>query len=240
MQDMQERIDSMRRVFLSAALAGSFLCTVPAAAQTPAAPASRPTATTTSSTNGLGLFVGGTVGVASVQNVGGLVGGELGIRLSDKLDIFGEGVWMQDVVTRRRLDAANPVIAYLESSQGKSATGTVTAPGSYGGASVRLMLPMTGQIRPYVVFGVGGAHIAFKPSFTLAGSDITSALPQYGVTIGSDLTGQVTKPALTGGAGVRFALGRWYVDGAFRVISIRTSDQPTNVLRASASVGLKF
>jgi hypothetical protein len=54
------------------------------------------------------------------------------------------------------------------------------------------------------------------------------------------LTGEVTEPAFTGGFGVRFAQMRWYIDGGIRVISIRTSDQATNVLGASASVGFKF
>jgi hypothetical protein len=60
------------------------------------------------------------------------------------------------------------------------------------------------------------------------------------VTIGSDLTGEETKAAFSGGAGVRFAPNRWYVNGEVGVISIQTTDQTTNVLRASVSLGLKF
>jgi hypothetical protein len=231
----------MRRVFLTAALAGGLLSAVPVAAQSSAAPASRPPVTPPpSSANSAGLFVGGIAGAASVRNVGGLFGGELGVRLSDMLDVFGEGLWMQDVVTRRRLQSATTIGAYLQGSQGKVATSTVIAPASYGGGGVRLMFRISGRLRPYFAFGVGGAHIVFKPAFTLSGSDITSSLQQFGIVLGRDLTGEVTRPAFTGSVGVRLAQARWYVDGGFRVLSIRTSDQPTNVLQAGAAVGFRF
>src|SRR5438105_1787940 len=106
----------MRRLFLIAALAGGLLSAAPVAAQTPAAPANRPPSPAPGTANGSGLFLGGIVGGGSVQNAGGLFGGELGVRVSDMVDIFGEGVWMQDVVTRRRLETANTVGAYLQSS----------------------------------------------------------------------------------------------------------------------------
>jgi opacity protein-like surface antigen len=232
----------MRRALLTAALAGGLLGAAPAAAQTPAASAAaaRRPATATSAVTGARLFIGGIAGGGSVENVGGLLGGELGVRLSNLLDLVGEGLWMEDVVTRRRLGIANTVGAALQTSQGKTATATVTAPASYGGAGVRLMLTTSGDLRPYAVFGVGAAHVALKPVFTLNGSDITSTLPQYGVTLGSDLTGEVTKPAFTGGAGVQYAQPRWYAHGGVRVISIRTPDQATNVLTASVSVGVRF
>ena len=35
------------------------------------------------------------------------------------------------------------------------------------------------------------------------GSNVTSTLPQYGVTLGSDLTGTLTEPAVSAGFGVR-------------------------------------
>jgi hypothetical protein len=210
-----------------------------AGAQTPAGPPSRPPAAA-AATKDTGFFAGATAGAASVQNVGGLFGGEAGFGLSDNLDVFGEGLWMEDVVTRRRLGLANTIGTYLQTSQGKAATGTVVAPAAYGGAGVRFAFMTSGAVRPYVAFSVGAAHIALRPAFTLSGSDVTAALSQYGVTIGSDLTGEVTKPAFSGGGGVRFAPNRWYVDGGVRVISIRTTDQTTNVLRASVSLGVKF
>ena len=214
-------------------LAGSAAAQTPAAAR-PSTPAAAPAA------SDRGVFVGATAGGASVQNVGGLFGGELGFRVTDQIDVFGEGLWMEDVVSRRRLAVATTIGAFLQTSQGKPATGTVVAPASYGGAGVRYSFMTKGHVRPYVAVSVGGAHIAFKPTFTLSGSDVTSSLGQYGVTIGSDLTGEITRPAVSGGVGVRFVRARWYVDGGVRVIGVRTTDQATNVLCASASFGFKF
>ncbi len=229
----------MRRTFVLSVFAATWCLGSSAAAQTPVAPAAQPQAAS-SPAKGTGFYISGNAGIASVEHVGGMAGGEAGFRLSDRLEIFGEGVWMEDVVTRRRLEHANTVAAYLQASQGKPATGTVIAPASYGGGGVRFMFMTSGSVRPYATLSVGGAHIALQPVFTLNGTDVTSSIGQYGVTLGSDLTGEVNKPAFGGGGGVRFALTRWYMDGGVRVISIRTSDQTTNVLGVSATAGIKF
>jgi len=189
---------------------------------------------------GGGFFAGASVGAGAVQNVAGVFGGEVGFTVTDSLDVIGEGLWFQDVVTRRRIDNAATVAAYLQTSQGKTATGSVKAPASYGGVGARFMLMKTGMYRPYVAFSVGGAHIAYQPEFTLGGTDITASLPQYGVALGSDITGEVTKVAMSGGGGVKIDIGHVYVDAGVRVTSIRTPDQPTNVLRVGGTVGYKF
>jgi hypothetical protein len=205
-----------------------------------AAPAAAQTAASGTSAAPSGrLFLGAGAGVAAVQNVGGVVDGQIGYKLTSRADVIGEVSWMQDIVTRRRLNVASDVSSFLQASQGKPATSTVEAPAVYTGASLRLQLAR-GTMRPYVSVGGGVARLSLQPTFTLAGSDVTTSLPQYGVTLGSDLTGEVTKPAVTGAVGLMFDRHRWYVDGALRLTSIQTEGQATNVIRVGAGIGVRF
>jgi hypothetical protein len=218
-------------MFPAAALACSLLCALPAAAQTTVPRAA-------ASSDG-GFFIGGTIGIGTVRKTAGLGGGELGFHLDDRTDVFGEGVAMQNVVTRERIDMAQRVGAFLQTSQGGAATGAVKAPAFYAGGGLRVMLMTEGRVRPFVTVGAGMARTALRPVFTLGGSDITARLPQYGVTLGSDLAGEQTNAAFSAGAGVRALQGRWYIDGGIRLINIRGA-QPANVIGASAGFGLNF
>jgi hypothetical protein len=186
------------------------------------------------------MFVGAFGGAAAVQNVAGTFGGELGVSVTDLVDVFGEGAWMADVVSRREVNDAETIATFLHNSQGSSASGTVKAPAFYAGAGARIVFVHSGMVRPYVTVGGGAAHIARQPTFTLGNGDVTNSLGQYGVTLGSDLTGEVTKPAFSGGFGVRVMQDRWFVDGSLRVTSIRTDEQATNVVRVIGGVGLRF
>src|ERR1039457_6477209 len=136
-------------VFLGAAL--------PATAQTPAKPATGAAKTPASASDNL-LAISGIAGIAAVQNVSGMFGGEIDVRLSPKLDVMGEGVMMQDLITRQRLKTATQLAAYLTSSQGKTATGVVKAPGGYGGGGVRFVVKDTGQLQIYALGTVGMAR----------------------------------------------------------------------------------
>lgn len=185
-------------------------------------------------------YVAAVVGVQSVQNVGAQAGLEVGRSLSDKLEVFGELSWLQDTVTRRRLDTAKSIASFLQTSQGATATSDLSAPAVFGGAGVRLFVSGPRTVRPYVVAQAGVARVTVKPAFTIAGADVTEKLTQYGVSLGSDLTGSTSKAAFGGGFGVLMQQGLWRIDAGLRVLSIQTDDQATNVLRLSVGVGRTF
>ncbi len=86
----------------------------------------------------------------------------------------------------------------------------------------------------------GAARVTLRPEITIAGSDVTTRLTDFGVTLGEDLTGSSFRPAVGGGLGVLMARGRWLVDGGFRVLSIQMPDQTTNVIGAKFGVGYGF
>ena len=94
--------------------------------------------------------------------------------------------------------------------------------------------------RPYVLAEAGVARVVLQPAFTLAGADVTTSLPQYGVSLGADLTGSVTKPAFTAGIGFVKATGAWQLDAGVRVTTIQTEGQSTNVLRALVGISRRF
>jgi hypothetical protein len=229
----------MRRLVLAPIAALLVMVCLPAAARAQAAQASMPPPMPST---GMGFSIGVFGGGAAVQKVGGLFGGEVNFAASDTVEIFGEGAWMQDVITRRRLDHVGAITSYLQTSQGKTATGTLTAPAGYAGGGARIMLVQgpPSRIKPYVAISVGVAHVAITPAFTLGGVDITTSLSQYGVQLGSDLTGEETVAAFGGGAGVRTVRGKIYIDGGFRILSIRAADQPITVSRIAATVGYRF
>ena len=216
----------MKHVFVAVMIGGAVLAARPACGQS-VAPAGK-------------LSIGGAAGVGAVQNVGPTAAGTLTVRLTDRIEAIGEGVWMKDVAPRRRIETAETVAAYLQTSQGKSASGTLEIAAVFTGAGARIMLTRSGHIRPYVAVTAGVARLTLRPAFVLSGANVTTSLPQYGVTLGSDLTGETTKPAFTGGFGVLVDQGRWYIDAGGRVTSIQTEGQAIKVLRAGGGIWFKF
>ena len=212
---------------VAAAFAVCVMTAVPAAAQTaPAAPA------TTS-----GAVIGVYVGAGAVQNVGAIAGGSIGFKVSDNLILEAEGGWSQDAITRAKIDAIGGLATYLTSSTGKAATATLKAPASYGLAGIRYLFK-SGGVSPYIALNGGVARLALTPAITIGGSDVTTSLSTYGVTLGSDFTGDVTKAAFGGGFGVLINRDKIAIDLGARVTSIQTEGQATTL--TSARIGLLY
>jgi len=188
-------------------------------------------------------YVGANTGIAAVERVGGVFGAEAGARVWKNLDIVAELAWMQDVVTRRTLNNASTIANYLQTTQGKTATSDVEVPAFYVGAGARWVFEKTslGGFKPYAIVTFGSTHTNIKSTFTLGGADVTNSLPQYGVTLGSDLAGTSNNFTVSPGLGVVRALkSSWYTDIGVRLVSIATQDQQTNVVRLVLGGGYKF
>ena len=76
----------------------------------------------------------------------------------------------------------------------------------FGVAGLAYLIPNNATIHPYVLVGVGVARYTREVSFTVGGTDVTSTIGQYGVVLGSDLSGFTTKPMLTAGGGVAWTV----------------------------------
>lgn len=187
-----------------------------------------------------GLFLAVEGGMQAVQNIGAMAGVQLGAHLSPRLSVFAETTYLQDVVTRRRNETAAKVASFLAASQGKTASGELALPTTTIGGGVRYVLTASGAFRPYVMAQVAMARMTFQPTFTLGGADVTASLAQYGVTLGSDLSGTSTKPAFGGGFGVVNTRGPWSIDVGIRVLSIKAEGQAANVKTLSVGIGRRF
>jgi hypothetical protein len=214
-----------KTLFAAVILAAGFTYATPAAAQT--APARHWS---------LSLEGGG----EAVEHVGGLGGAQLGIHLSPRFDVFVEAAYLQDVVSRRQLGAANAIASYLTESQGQQASGDLRIPAWTTSVGVRIFLNSGGAVRFYVTGQAGAARATFIPSFTLAGGDITKTLPAYGVVAGSDLAGATTKPLGGGGLGIVAGRDAWFLDASVRVLSVQFDGHPSNAGIVAFGLGRRF
>ena len=89
--------------------------------------------------------------------------------------------------------------------------------------------------------GVGAAKVTRDVKFTVNGNDVTPNLPQLGVQLGTDLSGDSTKLMFTLGGGIAYPVWqRLIVDAQFRYGRILADDAGINVSRAGIGVGIRF
>jgi opacity protein-like surface antigen len=114
---------------------------------------------------------------------------------------------------------------------------------------VKYLIPVGGaKFEPYVMVGFGVAKVRKDVAFFVGGSDVTGQLLNLGVVLGSDLSGEFTKPIVTFGGGVSWQLWRQITaDLQIRFSHIgaedaTASDAPpaTTVGRAGVGIGVRF
>jgi opacity protein-like surface antigen len=88
--------------------------------------------------------------------------------------------------------------------------------------------------------GVGVAKVKQDVAFTIGGTDVTSNLQQFGTVLGTDLSGDFTKPMLTLGGGVAYPIRRLVLDFQYRFGRIFAEDAGINVNRAGIGIGVRF
>ena len=168
-------------------------------------------------------------------------GAELGVNVTPSLQVFAEGGMVRDVSTSSIGAAAQTIAGFLSQTQANVGF-RVKEPVTFVVAGLKILLPMSGPVRPYVLGGGGVANVSQDVSFLVGGTDVTSNLPtQYGVQLGSDLSGSFTKPMIVAGAGVVWpAWQRLIVDVQYRFGRILAEDGGINVSRAGIGLGVRF
>jgi opacity protein-like surface antigen len=103
-------------------------------------------------------------------------------------------------------------------------------------------VPTSGSIRPYALAGFGIAEVTQDVTFLVNGSDVTGSLnTQYGVQLGTDLSGSFTKPMFTMGAGATWSgWQRLVIDLQYRFGRILAEDEGININRLGVGVGVRF
>ena len=184
------------------------------------------------------VAVGSTFGHVSARSVGG----ELGVRLTDAVEVFVEGGRMDNVATAD-FDARAQIIATF--IRGSS---SVVQKATYVDAGVKYRLPVGGMVRPYVGVGFGAAKVTRQVSFAVNGTDVTSQLlDRFGIQLGNDLTDAVNKPFVMVTFGAQALIAHHFVvDGSYRYgrMSPKTDaidgDVGINAQRVQIGVGVRF
>ncbi|HVO30792.1 MAG TPA: outer membrane beta-barrel protein [bacterium] len=167
-------------------------------------------------------------------------GAEAGVAIGKYFQIYGEFGRMGDVATADLNTSAQAISGFLARTQ-TNVGYTAKEPAVFGIGGVKLLIP-TGspKVRPYVMAGFGGASLTKDVHFTVSGTDVTGNLAQYGVVLGTDLTGSATAGMLSIGGGVQwYAFRHLVIDVQYRYGQIFTDPSvPTN--RAGVGVGVTF
>jgi opacity protein-like surface antigen len=167
-------------------------------------------------------------------------GVELGYSLDPTLQIFVEGGRTRDVATAGLGNAAQLIAGALSQTQ-SGVSFTVREPATFGAAGIRYLFDSGTKVRPYALAGFGIARVKHEVAFTVGSGDVTSTISQYGVVLGTDLTGSFTKPMLLLGAGATYPVWKQLVlDFQFRYGRIFAPDSGINVSRAGIGVGFLF
>jgi opacity protein-like surface antigen len=167
-------------------------------------------------------------------------GVEVGLTVAPKLQVFVDAGRVNDTSPSSLGVSAQLIAGFLAQTQ-SNVTFSNKEPVSFGLAGVRYLITSSAKVEPYVLAGGGLARARKNVNFAIAGSDVTGSLQQYGVQLGTDLSGAETKPMLTVGAGVVWpAWQRLILDFQYRYGRVFTSDQALNINRAGIGAGVRF
>jgi opacity protein-like surface antigen len=185
----------------------------------------------------------------STDTTSGNAQGEVGIRVAPHIVVFGDIGQFHDVQPSALQPSIDATTSFLSQSAGLSVTGTGRVPALYSIGGIRYELTRQMRFQPYVLGGIGVAHMSPTAEFSYA----SGSLPDGSTaSVGDDVTNQVvtagdfTLPAgttsfmytLGGGVDVPVA-GKWVVDAGYRFSRIN-SDTPVNVNGVNFGVGYRF
>ena len=190
--------------------------------------------------------VAATLGHKSDSSVGGEFGAGVLDHLwltGDRLEVFFEGGRMGNVATTALDNRAQVIANFINGSA------SAVQKAKYFDVGVKYRLPVYARMwRPYVGIGVGAASVETIVNFAVGGTDVTSQLSSnYGIELGNDLSGSLTKTFVTVPVGVQVNfLRRYFVDGSYRFGRIRArpddieDDVAITAQRVQVGVGVRF
>jgi opacity protein-like surface antigen len=121
------------------------------------------------------------------------VGGEAGLKITPTLDVFVEGGHMGNVGTTDLDNRATIIANHL------GGTASTAFKVNYFDAGIRYNIDATPTIHPYVMAGLGVAHVTTEVGFAVNGTVID---PSSVVQLGSDLSGSLNKVMIVVGFGI--------------------------------------
>jgi opacity protein-like surface antigen len=166
-------------------------------------------------------------------------GAEAGFSLGINVQVFGEVMRVNDTATAGL--AADAQLIATELARTQSGVGfSAKQPTTFGAGGLRFVFPTTSKVEPYVLVGAGVAQVKKDVTYSVNGSDVTSNLAQYGIVLGTDLSGSESKLMLDLGAGVAVPVwSKLVIDFQYRYGRVFT-DEGLNINRAGIGVGVRF
>jgi opacity protein-like surface antigen len=169
-------------------------------------------------------------------------GAEGGVKLKPNLSVFAEFGRVRDSAPSSIGPAAQVIASYLGATQSGKVQFSVRQPIFFGDIGIKYSFALTNEkLHPYVMAGGGMARVQRDVKFTIDGNDVTDKLGNYGVTLGSDLAGDLDKPMFVAGGGVVYTVGeKLQFDAGYRFNGIMTEGTRTNVNRVGLGIGFRF
>lgn len=166
---------------------------------------------------------------------------EAGWALDPRLSVFAEIGNTRDTAPDSIGPNAQKIAQYLTQTQAAAVSFSVKQPVFFFGVGARYSFPRDSAFEPYVIGGVGIGRVKRDVSFEVGGTDVTDSLDDYGVVLGSDLSGTKSKPMITVGGGVTYRWREpWIFDLGYRFGRIFTDDEGTTVNRLGLGLGFTF
>jgi len=185
-------------------------------------------------------YVGGAVQASFGNVTSQSYGAEGGLPITSKFDIFGELGHVLDAAPASAGQAAQLIanqIALTQTGVGYGMHESIT----FFDAGVRYRFNLGGKVTPYVLGGAGLGQVKPDAQFTINGTNVNDRLDQFGVVLGSDLTGTTTKFMMAVGAGAIYPLGSsLYVDAEYRYNRVFISGGDVPFTRLGVGVGFRF
>jgi opacity protein-like surface antigen len=167
-------------------------------------------------------------------------GAEIGVTVVGDIQVFADVGYARDTAPAELGTSAQVIAGFLSQTQA-NVTFRGKQPVTFGLAGIRYRFPTSSGVEPYVQAGGGIAQVKKDVSFSIAGTDVTSNLAQYGVVLGTDLSGTETSGMV--GFGVGVAWSPWQnlvIDFQYRFGRVFTSDNGLNLNRAGVGIGVRF
>jgi opacity protein-like surface antigen len=168
-------------------------------------------------------------------------GAEFGFTVTPTIQVFAEIGHTRNVATAEISASAQTMAGALARTQ-SNVSYSVEQPLTFGVGGIKYLLPVSGQkLLPYFMLGFGVAKVNNDVAFSIGGSDVTSNLGQYGIILGTDLSGGYTKPILTFGGGVMYPVWESLVlDFQYRYGHVFAEGGAINSNRAGVGLGFRF
>ena len=174
-------------------------------------------------------------------------GGEIGFNVGRSLRVFVEAGRARDAARPTLGPSAQIIASYLAQTQTGAVSFSVKQPVAFGLGGIRYVFPYDEDFEPYVMGGLGVARDTRAVRFSIAGTDVTDAIGQHGVVLGTDLSGSSMNVMVSLGGGLVWnAFSPLFVDLHYRYGRI-LSDGATgvdgagiNLNRAGIGVGMRF